>query len=185
MLGCLIAQIVRTKACRNFEPTIRKIKLIALGVNGALIFLLIALPNLPYFITNFESSVALVSAGLVFLASYGRGYVLPLSRPLKSILAWIGPRSYGVYLIHIPLYGVIKDVWSNHFQSIDQTDLRWLVPVLAAAVLLPLLAELNFRFVENPLRRKGKKLAQRIMSDRRAAVAPAPQEVALPQAGNM
>jgi peptidoglycan/LPS O-acetylase OafA/YrhL len=187
MLGCLIAQFVRTKAYWSFEPTVCESKLIALGINGALIFLLIALPHLPYFIANFrvESSVALVSAGLVFLASYDRGYVLPLSRSLKSILAWIGARSYGIYLIHIPLYGVIKDVWSSHLQSTDQTAFRWLVPALVAAVLLPLLAELNFRLVESPLRRKGKKLAQRIMSGgRRTEAAPALQEVALPQASN-
>lgn len=35
-------------------------------------------------------------------------------------------------------------------------------------LLVPIVAELNFRFVETPLRRKGKQLAQRIMAGRPA-----------------
>jgi peptidoglycan/LPS O-acetylase OafA/YrhL len=166
MFGCLIAQFAGSTLRSKFEPKFFTRRIAALGVNAGLIFPLIAVPHLPHFIPNFrvESTIAVVSAGLVFLASFDRGYVLPVSRALKGVLAWIGARSYGIYLIHIPLYGVIQDLWFGYSHSTGQTAPGAVVPALAAIVLLPALAELNFRFVESPLRQKGKQLAKRMMA---------------------
>jgi peptidoglycan/LPS O-acetylase OafA/YrhL len=112
-----------------------------------------------------ESAVAFVSAGLVLLASYDRGYVLPVHRSLKAILAWIGSRSYGVYLIHIPLFCLVIEIWFRYskFAGGSTLDPRYFY-ALAIPILLPALAELNFKFIESPLRRKGRQLAKQIMA---------------------
>ena len=174
MLGCLIAQFVGSKAYWSCEPKFLRRAIFALALNAVLIFLLISVPHLPHFLPNFrvESTIALVSAILVFLASFDSGYVLPVSKPLKSVLAWIGSRSYGIYLIHIPLYGVAKEIWFRYSQDHVLTAAHALVLALMVALVIPILAELNFRFLENPLRRKGKQLARRIMA--RHVPAPAP-----------
>ena len=166
MWGCLIYQLSRSASYGRFEPTPCRNRAVALIANAALIALLIVVPILrnyhqPTFLgLRVESIVAVVSAALVFLASFERGYVLPLSARLKAGLAWIGSRSYGIYLIHIPLYGIIKESLGR--SAMPELPYNACCAVLVLA-LLPTLAELNFRYVETPLRRKGKELARQMM----------------------
>jgi peptidoglycan/LPS O-acetylase OafA/YrhL len=171
MWGCLIHQFSRSRTYWKAEPRFCRYRLAAFLVNGALLYCLIELPKgtLGFLIGNkIESSVALASAGLVFLASFDRGYILPLASPLKAVLAWVGARSYGIYLIHIPLFNIIQEMWQrySHFLG-GNPDPRYF-QALMIVVLLPILAELNFRFVESPLRRKGVRLAKQIMATRPA-----------------
>ncbi len=171
MWGCLISQFCGSAAYCKWEPKFCRRRTIALSMNAVLIFLLINLPHAYHLVANFraESVEALVSAALVFLASYSAGYVLPVSRPLRAVLAWIGSRSYGIYLIHIAVFGFIQDMGFRAWHIIPEHAAEpWFrfVYALAALVLVPIVAELNFRFVETPLRRKGKQLAQRIMAGR-------------------
>jgi peptidoglycan/LPS O-acetylase OafA/YrhL len=177
MLGCLISQYCGSEAYFNLEPKFCRHRIVALSIDAVLIFLLIAVPHLPHFIPYFrvESTVALASAGLVYLASFDRGYVLPVPRLLQVALAWIGSRSYGIYLIHIPLFGFIQDMGFRYSQSVTQgAPGAWyqVVYAFAAIGLLPILAELNFRFVESPIRRKGKQLGKQIMDRRATATRP-------------
>lgn len=90
-------------------------------------------------------------------------------------LRWIGERSYGIYLWHMPvvaflpertLYG--QDVWRG-------------VIVVALTVLL---AELSWRFVEDPIRRHGflPLVTGRARRQARSAVAAAPKRAQQPAA---
>jgi peptidoglycan/LPS O-acetylase OafA/YrhL len=178
MWGCLISQFCGSATYFRWEPKFCRHRIVALSINAVLISLLINLPHAYHLVPNFrtESSVALVSAGLVFLASFHAGYVLPVSRPLRVALAWIGSRSYGIYLIHIPVFGFIQDMGFRAWHVMPEHAAEpWyrFVYALVAVVLIPILAELNFRFVETPLRRKGKQLAHRIM-----AIQPATRQAA-------
>ena len=176
MWGCLIHQFSRWPMYSRLEPVLCRNRIVALSINAVLLSLLAAIPVLLHWRETpnhkVESLVALTAAALVFLASYERSYVLPLPTPLQAILAWIGSRSYGIYLIHIPLFAMVKETWFRYAELSGETPsdarfaLHYAVMVL---ILLPLLAELNFRFVESPLRRKGKAIAQRIMARRPAA----------------
>lgn len=97
---------------------------------------------------------------LVFAAFYGIGLVLVVlggnmawSRPLHwGWLTWLGRRSYGIYLLHLPLYFVIARLGGNRMQIGAPGDL--LFPLAALAICL-LLVELLFRTVESPLIRYG------------------------------
>ncbi len=171
MWGCLISIFCGSAAYCKWEPKFCRRRTVALSINAALIFLLINLPHAYHLVPNFraESVEALASAGLVFLTSYQAGYVLPISRPLRAALAWIGSRSYGIYLIHIAVFGFIQDMGFRGWHIVPEHATQpWyrFVYVLAALVLVPIAAELNFRFVETPLRRKGKDFAKRIMAGR-------------------
>ncbi|MCB2254299.1 acyltransferase [Pseudomonas chlororaphis] len=107
-------------------------------------------------------ALAVLCALLVWIASYNRDYLLPRG-PLKSLLAWVGSRSYGLYLIHIPAFLLVREAWFRLAPSgtpglVEQ-------PLLAlgcAAGLLLLLSELNYRIVELPLRNRGAELVQRL-----------------------
>ncbi|MEE8618315.1 MAG: hypothetical protein V3S86_03480, partial [Nitrosomonadaceae bacterium] len=84
---------------------------------------------------------------------------------IKSIFLWIGSRSYGLYLIHIPTYYMTYELWfriAGPDFGITYTTLL----LLTAIPLLCVLTEINFRLVEVPLRRKGAAIANRMISEK-------------------
>lgn len=110
--------------------------------------------------------IAVCSAVLVWVASYDRDYLLPRSR-LKTALTWVGSRSYGIYLIHIPVFFLLHELWFRFapLGSQDVASQPW--PVLACALLLiGLLSELNYRLVEMPMRLLGAQLVGRLSAAR-------------------
>jgi peptidoglycan/LPS O-acetylase OafA/YrhL len=63
----------------------------------------------------------------------------------NPVLNWIGTRSYGLYLFHWPIYQMIR----------KQAGLALTVPKFVLAITLTVLvAELSYRFVEMPVRRR-------------------------------
>jgi len=105
--------------------------------------------------------IAVLAAFLVWLASYPAGY-LPPHGPLRRLLAWIGARSYAIYLIHVPAFFFMREVCTRLLASggIGQWPSAWLL-VPTTLVLVMLLADANYRLVETPLRRFGAGIASR------------------------
>jgi peptidoglycan/LPS O-acetylase OafA/YrhL len=97
---------------------------------------------------------------------------LPLPGFLKDVFGWTGERSYAIYLIHIPLMGFLGETWFrfSYLMGEHPPDKRYFYAI-AFPLMLGILAELNFRMVENPLRRKGAELAKRIVKNGRPATA--------------
>jgi peptidoglycan/LPS O-acetylase OafA/YrhL len=107
------------------------------------------------------SAIAALSAALVWLASYNENYLLQ-DGWCKRLLVWIGARSYAIYLIHVPVYFLLRELCFR-FGGPDGTPLRlptWLLSLLAIG-LIALLAELNYRYLEQPLRQRGRHIADR------------------------
>jgi peptidoglycan/LPS O-acetylase OafA/YrhL len=164
MMGVLLAIWSRSPTYRLFEPTGLKGR--ALAGLALLVFLTVSLaavggPGLT--IVSFTIGlVALISAVLVFIASYDQNYLMPPG-PVKQVMLWVGSRSYALYLIHIPAFFLTREIWFR----IEPTGtvfngtftLRF---ALTGFGLLLVLTELNYRFVEIPLRRRGVRIAQRI-----------------------
>ena len=144
-------------------------RLLALACIAALALLSSRLQLTAYAI----SVIALLSGLLVLMASYNRDLLLPPGR-LRALLLWLGARSYGLYLIHVPVFFATRELFYRAYPE-PVADPR-LAPayLLCAAVLLVVVAELNFRLLEMPLRRRGTRLAARLretgMARRRAAV---------------
>jgi len=107
---------------------------------------------------------------LVWLASYGNGYLFGYQR-LSGVMQWLGARSYGIYLIHLPAFKFTHEAATRYLQASGQENTLAVVPflLLFAGVLILVLAELNFRYVEEPLRRIGAERAKRKLAALQAA----------------
>lgn len=180
-LGVLVAIAAPGSACRRAEPR----ALLRLGAWRILLPCLL-LAWLAWLASTGEqafrfriSMIAGVSVTLVWLASYNRDYLLP-EGTFKSLLVWIGARSYAIYLIHIPAYFTLRELC---FRLGDSVTLPAWALALSAAGLIMLLADLNYRYVEQPLRERGRRLATRFEDRWQARYSGAAQPVALPSLG--
>jgi peptidoglycan/LPS O-acetylase OafA/YrhL len=174
MWGVLIFMFSRSEVYRLVEPTSFRKWYIALPVSVALIYALHEIPRGelgPWLGYHMESHVAVVSALLVFFASYQRGYVLPLFGWMQALLKWIGARSYGLYLIHPVVFNGASEVW---FRTGGAGTERPLIYAAAIVAVTAALAELSFRLLETPMRKRGVRIASRILM--KNANAPAPAE---------
>lgn len=104
------------------------------------------------------SLYAVLSVLLVWMASYNMD--LFMAGPLKRLLLWVGARSYAIYLIHIPAFFLARELWFRLRPGVAPDDEFFFPLVLTAAALMVLLCELNYRFIETPLRQRGARIAQ-------------------------
>jgi len=108
--------------------------------------------------------IALVSAILVFIASFDADYLMHASR-FKQILVGIGARSYSLYLIHYIVFMIVAAVYRASPWRQPQENPADIVILLMAGVLGSFaLTELNYRYVEVPLRERGRLAARRYAS---------------------
>jgi peptidoglycan/LPS O-acetylase OafA/YrhL len=114
-------------------------------------------------ITIYPADVAGVLAVVpVFVACWDKDYI-PTRGVLRRMLLWTGSRSYGLYLIHLPVYVGTQELWARLSPAGTVFGRGWGPTFVAtAAVALVGLAELNFRVVEVPLRRHGARVANGI-----------------------
>ena len=161
LLGVLIA-IWRTQAS---YPMFRPIALVnstiaRLGLFSLLIICLATVGSDDlHMVGNKYLAVALVSTLLVIIASYNDN--LTIRQPLiKKALMWTGSRSYAIYLIHMPAYALTREIWFRISPAGTKFNEDFLLEYsLTAALLTIILSEINFRFVETPLRKKGAVIA--------------------------
>ena len=112
--------------------------------------------------------IALLGGVLVWVASYDRDYLAAGLLP-RRLMLWLGSRSYGIYLIHIPAFAATREIWFRLSPPGTVFDGSfWRCFAVTALVLLLSLSELNHRLVEQPLRRHGAAIAGR-MTRRRLA----------------
>lgn len=161
MWGVLIYFFSRAQPYRHFAPTFLHSKLSSIIVLAVLLYLLVAIPAQFIAMPTAVGMIAIVTALLVFLASFNRGYIaeIPIITPLMT---WVGARSYGIYLIHIFAYRFVYEGFSRYAVRaqvpLDASFTRFLL--LAALTLVFILAELNYRFIEVPLRDRGSKIVK-------------------------
>jgi len=108
---------------------------------------------------------SLLCALLVFTASFGKDYLFPPGR-MRVVLLWIGSRSYAIYLCHAIIFQLTRELWFRYAPpetrlAGDDYTLRY---ALTAAVLVCIASELNYRFVEQPMRARGRRLADAMKS---------------------
>ncbi len=102
--------------------------------------------------------VAVLSGALVYAASLGRGYVMQPGW-WRACFVWLGSRSYAVYLTHMIAFALTHEVYVRYHPVIFViTDQMAAIFLAAGLGLTVLFAELNYRFVETPGRRYGRRL---------------------------
>lgn len=164
-LGVLLAYFTRTSIYQEMKPTFMARRWVALPIVAFAIVLLISIPEnnsgKPVIVSFSTGLIALVSLALVFVASYNGDYIVR-AKALKPIFLWAGSRSYSIYLIHLPAMILTRALW--YFVTPQGTVFTgayflrffsiWLVLTLG-------LSELNYRALEQPLRRRGREVAKR------------------------
>ena len=170
MLGVLLAIWSQRDTYRLYEPTFLRNRWVAGAAMTALLFCVLVLPeNLPVGkigVTPFPLGLlALVCCIWVWIASYNRGYILQVGW-LKRICLWFGTRSFALYLIHIPVFYGVREIYFCIEPAGTVFDKEFTLLFLASALpALLTIAELNYRLVENPLRRRGAEIAARFLQD--------------------
>ena len=109
------------------------------------------------------SAHAALAAILVWLASYDFD-LFAFSPTLKKLLLWVGSRSYAIYLSHVPVYFLTREFYYRLGQN-DQIfgpEYFWRFTLLSM-ILIVVLSDINYRFVETPLRKKGLVIASNIL----------------------
>ncbi|MBD9634223.1 MULTISPECIES: acyltransferase family protein [Pseudomonadaceae] len=109
-------------------------------------------------------AVGICSVLLVALACQDEG-ILGSRGPLRAFLQWLGSRSYGLYLIHIPAFALGKELLFRIAAVTDlsaQAQLLW--SAVLSTVLLVLFSELSYRKLEMPLRERGRRHADRLIA---------------------
>lgn len=182
MWGVLLCLFSRTELYRQYQPTFLQGSVAAkLALTGLLIYLLGAIAGQLLKMPIATGLVAIVSLLLVWLSSYQRGYIF-CPRSLSRFLSWIGSRSYAIYVIHVCAYHFSIELWTRYAKAQgDVLGKEYTLPLLLTAlVFIVVAAELNYRFVEEPLRRKGAEISRRRLrkytegQDGDAAERPAP-----------
>lgn len=165
-MGVLLALFERTSIYRVLTPKFMDNRAAAFAVMVTLIFLLVELPS--NYVGKIEivpfstGLVAVVAAFTVFLASYDRN-VMARNRLVKSVLLWIGSRSYAIYLIHSFCLALTPQIWKWMSPAGTAFGPNWTIRFLLMFFGLTfILAELNYRLIETPIRNKGREVAQRI-----------------------
>jgi peptidoglycan/LPS O-acetylase OafA/YrhL len=106
--------------------------------------------------------IAVLNAALVFIASYNEDFLFGQGS-VRTVLTWIGTRSYAIYLVHVPAFCATQEIWHRILPKGTVFGPHNLLALLATGIpLLLFCAELNFRYLEVPLRRHGAAISARL-----------------------
>lgn len=104
---------------------------------------------------------ALLSAGMVFIASFDRDYVVR-NDSLAKVLVFIGDRSYTLYLTHFPAMNVTKEIFYRMQGHLETVPVVYYGLVFVALLLL--FTEASYRLLEIPLRNKGRSIVKQMQN---------------------
>jgi peptidoglycan/LPS O-acetylase OafA/YrhL len=165
LLGVLIAIFERSSIYSLTLPAFMKKRRYSIPTLLALFFLLIEIPsNLAgkSDIVPFSTGLtAVVAAAIVLISSHDQDVI---ARPslFKPVLMWVGSRSYGIYLIHAFCLSLTAQIWAwvEPAGTVfgPNYTLRYLVMFFGLTFGL---AELNYRLIETPLRKRGRIIADK------------------------
>ncbi|MFJ7312342.1 acyltransferase family protein [Pseudomonas sp. NPDC098747] len=166
MWGILLCLFTRTSLYKQIEP-------VALGDSvfkrlGITLFLLYMLGAIAGQMISMPIAVGLIALNaliLVWLSSYQKGYIY-CPAILSGLGQWLGSRSYALYVIHMFAYHLSTEIWSRvaSERGVALGAEFTVEMVLTALAIMVVCSELNYRFVETPLRRRGAEISRRRMA---------------------
>lgn len=175
MWGVLLCIFTRSDLYKHVEPTaLSKNRLMHVAITVFCLYLIGGIAGQLIMVPIAVGLVAIVTAITVWLASYQKGYIYCPSF-LKQIFYWLGSRSYALYVIHMFSYHLSTEIWSRvaaqNGEAITQ-DLT-VELLLTSVVIMLIMSELNYRFVEQPLRKRGAEIARQKLAKAGQPLAPA------------
>jgi len=165
MWGILLCLFTRTTLYKDIEPTALDTSLLKrFTLTVFLLYMLGAIAGQLMAVPIAVGLIAINALILVWLASYQKGYIYCPSM-LSSLLQWLGSRSYALYVIHMFAYHLSTEIWSRVAVKEGLTLAQGYTTelLLTSVIIMIVLSELNYRFVEVPLRRKGAEIARQKM----------------------
>jgi len=147
------------KQCRSYqlsEPRFLRHGFLSIPLVGLCLLLLATVPASREVAPVSTGLLAIISGGLVLIASYDKNYILPPSR-FKAAMVWLGSRSYSIYLIHVTCHSFIMEFKKS--AGIAEGSMASVGLTLACIPIILLLAEANYRLIETRFRRVGRHLA--------------------------
>ena len=157
-IGVLVAQAMRWNGIERLNPRFLarpsvRYPLFA-GVVGALVLLGgIGRPWIAYP----QPVITLLCGLLVFCAAFDKNY-FRFPAWVQGCMLWAGSRSYAIYLAHLPIFGVTRELFFR--VGITQPNSSNAIAMsLTASALLFSAVELTYRRVETPLRAHGARIA--------------------------
>ncbi|MFM0737759.1 acyltransferase [Paraburkholderia xenovorans] len=172
-LGVLLAMFSRSPGYRVLDPHLTS-TLFRFLVPPLL--LAVSVANTRYQIVPFYTGLAgVIGAIAVWLASYDKGYLIRPS-PARKALSWIGTRSYAIYLVHVPAYFFTREIWAAIEPPGTVFNSTYTIRYVITALLLTVTAaELNYCYIEEPFRKKGKLIAEKMLTQGESGVMVSPE----------
>lgn len=99
---------------------------------------------------------------LVWAASYNENYFTRW-KPVEVFCDYLGSRSYAIYLVHFIVLFTVRQLMFSPAESSTNTNYDTLSVASYVFVFIFFtlaLSELNYRFIETPLRKKGEKISK-------------------------
>lgn len=172
-LGVLLAMWSAQPGYWRWQPTFLRRPWAGIGLLLGVALLMSFLATDRFTLTNYRiGAIAVLSALLVWVASYNRDFLMPAGM-FKNLMTWIGSRSYGIYLIHIPAYSLVRELtFRLQAASLPNPAGHPIITLIVAIGLIVLLSELNYRFIEMPMRNRGTALVKRLSASRKPLPSP-------------
>ena len=139
-------------------------------ISVASVALLWSLPALVPASWKFEwgfSLYALVAGFLIHLASFERGVVFSIPYVSRA-LEYIGSRSYGIYLAHVPMIRLYLVIFGGDSERTGSGAVSSILSGLALFIATILVAEITYRWVELPFIACGKSISKKWNTQREA-----------------
>jgi peptidoglycan/LPS O-acetylase OafA/YrhL len=161
IMGVLLATWRDSPVYKLFEPKFMAsngaVRIVVLGAMIALISGVGALNIAPIS----QGLTTIFCTMLVFVATFDGHYVMP-GRAVRSAFMWVGSRSYAIYVVHGLAYFLVRELWFRVGPYAVDWGIEYrTVCFWAAAALIIIFAEFNFRCIETPLRKIGKALTEK------------------------
>lgn len=167
-LGVLLAIFFRKSGYDLTIPTFLRSRMSSFCFVTLLLALLLMLGSHHLNVTPYRLSfVALFVAVLVLIASHNRDLIFYKINFLRKPLIWVGERSFAMYLTHMPCFFIVRETWYRFTGGTAPSQDQLILFSVAALVLIFSLSNLNYRVIELPLRNKGVRISNTMLTSER------------------
>lgn len=111
---------------------------------------------------NVYGLIAIVAGIIVIISSFNNDSFIP-NKKLKPLFIWTGERTYSIYLIHIPAYFAVREIFFRIDPIMTLTPHIIILHIICAIIIIIAVAQFSFKYIETPLRRRGNKIASTML----------------------